>query len=132
MTMTARRKARWSAVLLLAVFALGGLVSPLVHRVSHVHEFEHRHGAAAADFSTVTAGSVPGVGAVSVDFLVEERTPFEELSCDLCARLSLSADEAPAASTFLLSSSSIVRSSVDVIVGRRHVFSRIRAPPFVG
>ena len=120
-----RRCSTSLSIFLLAVFGLGGLISPVAHRVVHVHDVEHRHGKAAAHFSP------SGATAGCADFLVEEQTPPDELSCELCARLSLAAFESHDAAAHLLAYASTVPPNERLWNGRNAGFSRIRAPPMM-
>lgn len=113
------------SIFLLAVFGLGGLISPIVHRIVHVHDVEHRHGKAAAHF--LPSGAAKGCA----DFLVEEQTPPDELSCELCARLSLVAFEARDTAAHLFAYASTIRPNDQLWSGRNAGFSRIRAPPMM-
>lgn len=109
------------ATLLLAVFAAGGLLSPLAHRISHVHSLEHSHGQAAAHFSSAPSPSG--------QFVVEERTPPHELTCDLCARLTLISFFSSENDSHRLDLTSIVRLGDALASGPSITLSRIRAPP---
>ncbi len=111
------------AILLLAVFTVGGLLSPLAHRISHVHSLEHQHGQAAAHFSAHRALSG------NSEFYVEERTPPHERVCDLCARLTLTALSTGETSSHRAEPSSVFGLPDEYQVGHSQFFSRIRAPP---
>lgn len=115
------RCAKFTSVCLLAVFGLGGLIAPMVHRIGHVHDVEHRHGAAAADVTTSAAhGS---------EFLVEEQTPPDELDCDLCARLSIKAFAADVHVRYVLATASFLHVLDAAIPRRASSDISIRGPP---
>lgn len=122
MGMTRRRKQ--VSVLLLAVFAVGGLLAPMAHRIVHVHDVEHQHGKAAAQFSNSSERAAYGT-----NFLVEEQTPPEQLKCDLCARLALVAHEPLESASNHLAFASVLRPHGELHRGRSGGSSRIRAPP---
>lgn len=117
---------QWKSVLLLAVFLVGGVGAPLVHPFHHAHDAEHRHGQAAADFSWFGVATPEHEKA---DFFVEERTPFQELNCELCARLAYDADTFSQDTDPFSAHVSYTDTSEKYLQGRSGRHLSIRAPP---
>lgn len=115
-----------ASVLLLTVFVVGGLLSPLAHRFSHVHNLDHRHGGPAAGFSW---SKTVQVGYGGSEFLVEEHTPAHDLNCDLCGRIGFQFSQAAVCSGPVLVDADRLSALRTVLSGRTFMSARIRAPP---
>ncbi len=74
------------ALILLAIFVVGGVGAPVLHKFEHVRAATHQHG----DPAPYIVQSVGESHALLAKRLVEERTPPVDIQCQLCARLACS------------------------------------------